>query len=257
MITVVTPSYNQGQFLEATMLSVLRQDYPSLEYIVMDGGSTDASRDIIDHYSRHLSYWNSGPDGGQAAALAEGFARASGEILCWVNSDDILLPGALRHVATLFASKPGADFIYGNRLLIDASGAVIGRHVWPYVVTRWHWAEGQPMAQEACFWRRRLYEEAGGIDRNKAYIMDYDLFFRMWKSGRFRKSSRFLGAARMHEDTKTSKLEHVWRRELAEAVERYELRKPGPIAARIKYRLDQWPIRLETWWNRADSPPYP
>jgi len=256
-ITVVTPSFNQAQFLEATLLSVLRQDYPNLEYIVMDGGSTDSSAEIIEHYAEHLAYWRSVPDGGQAHALAEGFGRATGEILCWINSDDILLPGALWHVSRLFAAAPKLDFVYGNRLLIDKDGAVAGRHIWPYVLTRWHWAEGQPMGQEACFWRRDLYEAAGGVDPHKTYIMDYDLFFRMWRQGRFRKTSRFLGAARVHDATKTATLEHVWRQELAEAVQSYRLQKAGPIAKRIKNRLDDWPKRLETVWGRGHRPIYP
>jgi hypothetical protein len=113
------------------------------------------------------------------------------------------------------------------------------------------------MGQEACFWRRDLYEAAGGVDPNKAYIMDYDLFFRMWRQGRFRKTSRFLGAARVHDATKTATLEHVWRQELAEAVQSYRLRKAGPIAKRIINRLDNWPKRLETIWGRGHRLIYP
>ena len=98
-ITVVTPSFNQAPFLEQTILSVLGQCYPNLEYIVMDGGSTDGSREIIERYAPQLAYWQSQPDGGQAAAINAGFARATGEILCWLNSDDYFLPGALHRIA--------------------------------------------------------------------------------------------------------------------------------------------------------------
>ena len=109
-ISIVTPSYNQARFLEQSMRSILDQGYPNLEYIVMDGGSTDGSAEIIHRYAGWLAYWASEPDGGQADAIRHGFARATGEILAWVNSDDLLLPGSLGHVALQFCRHPEADF---------------------------------------------------------------------------------------------------------------------------------------------------
>ena len=256
-ISVVTPSYNQGRYLEATILSVVRQDYPKLEYIVMDGGSSDCSVDVIKRYEDRLSYWRSAHDGGQSAAIAEGFALSTGEILCWLNSDDILLEGSLRHVAQIFMRRPKVGFVYGNRLLIDANGTLIGKHTWSRYLTRWHWAEGQPMGQEACFWRRTLYDEAGGIDPSKTYTMDYDLFYRMWRRGRFLKTSRYLGAWRKHEDTKTSKLEHVWRREFSAAVENFGLKRAGPIRARLKNRTDRLMLALKSYFAAQEHIPYP
>lgn len=245
-ITVVTPSYNQGAFIEATLRSIILQDYPDLEHIVLDGGSTDDSVAIIRRYEPWLSYWRTGKDAGQADAIASGFERATGEILCWLNSDDIFLPGALRHVGALFRERPKTDFLYGNRLVIDVEGTVIDEHVWPWHLTRAHWALGQPMAQECCFWRRALYERVGGLDRRRFFIMDYDLFFRMWQHGRFRKTARFLGCIRVHEEAKNSRHRDIWERELSEARSIYGLELPGYLGIRI---LNRW-NRLQIAWEK-------
>lgn len=244
-ITVVTPSFNQGEFLEGTILSVLGQDYPNLEYIVLDGGSTDHSVDIIRRHAPRLTYWHSRKDDGQAAAIAAGFAMATGDVYCWLNSDDVFLPGALHTVGELFARHPRVDFIYGNRIVIDRNGVEIDRHIWPRFLTRAHWAVGQPLAQECCFWRAELYREVGGIDPSRFFIMDYDLFFRMWRAGRFLKTPAFLGCLRVHEETKNAKHADIWRRELAEARERYGLREPGWLGARLLNRFDRLQKSLE------------
>lgn len=234
----MTPSYNQGAFIERTLRSVILQGYPNLEYIVIDGGSTDGSAAIIRRHEPWLTYWHSRRDHGQAAAIAEGFRRSTGDILCWLNSDDILLPGALEHVATLFIRNPRVDFIYGNRLVIDEQDRVIAHHVWPRFLTRWHWAAGQPLAQECCYWRRGLYQSVGGIDEQKFFILDYDLFFRMWRAGRFRKTPRFLGCYREHELTKTSMHDDVRGREAEAARSEFGLRAAGYLLARVLGRID-------------------
>jgi len=238
-ITVVTPSLNQGAFLEAALRSVLDQRYPNLEYLVLDGGSSDGSVEIIERYAPRLAYWHSRKDAGQADAIATGFAMATGEIFCWLNSDDLLLPGALQFAGEFFRDHRRADFLYGNRIVIDKDGREIARHVWPWHLTRAHWALGQPLAQECCFWRRELYEKAGGIDRSRFFVMDYDLFFRMWQLGRFRKTTRFLGALRQHEETKNARSQDVRERELAAARARYGLREPGYLGIRLLNRWDR------------------
>jgi glycosyltransferase involved in cell wall biosynthesis len=243
---VITPSFNQGQYLEATLRSVLLQDYPNLEYLVLDGGSTDDSVEIIRRYAPQLTYWHSQPDDGQSAAIKAGFAMATGEIYCWLNSDDILLPGALHTIGALFRRHPDVDVFYGNRLVIDSDGAIIGRHVWPWRLTQSHWYAGQPLAQEACFWTRAIYERVGGLDPSKFFILDYDLFVRMWRAGKFRKTPHYLGCLRIHEETKNTRHADVWQRELAEARERYGLRPPGYVAARVLNRVD----RLQLWLER-------
>ncbi|MES3001685.1 MAG: glycosyltransferase family 2 protein [Pseudomonadota bacterium] len=250
-ITVVTPSYNQGRFLEATLRSVLEQDYPNLEYIVVDGGSTDESVDIIRRYEDRLNYWHSRKDNGQADAIASGFEMATGEILCWLNSDDVFLPGTLRHVAGLFLRHPDSRFVYGNRRVIDESGVVTDSHHWPYFIHRYHWALGQYLAQECTFWKADLYRQVGGIDRSRFFIMDYDLFFRMWRVTRFRKTSRFLGSIRVHGETKNSLHQPVRERELEEALARYGIRKPGPLLLRAINRFDHWQTKFERWLIRT------
>lgn len=250
-ITVVTPSLNQGRYLEATLRSVLLQGYPNLEYIVMDGGSSDNSVEILERYRPHLAYWQSKPDAGQADAIASGLARATGEICGYLNSDDILLPGALRHLARMFLRRPSVGVVYGNRLVIDEQGGVIGRHVWPYLLSRYHWARGQPLAQECCFWRKEVYSRVGGIDRSKFFIMDYDLFYRMWKATRFRKTRAYLGALRVHGESKNALHGAVWRRELAAAKMHYALREPGYIGARVMNRLDRIQLLFDALAERA------
>src|SRR4030066_2441490 len=118
-ISVITPSYNQGQFIEETIISVIGQKYPELEYIIIDGGSTDNSTAIIRKYERDLAYWISEKDSGQSEALNKGFKKASGDIVCWINSDDLLLPGSLKIVAEYFWKHPDVMFINGNTLRID------------------------------------------------------------------------------------------------------------------------------------------
>jgi glycosyltransferase involved in cell wall biosynthesis len=237
-ITVVTPSFNQSEFIETTLRSVLDQNYPNLEYIVLDGGSRDGSVEIIERYAPRLAYWHSQKDAGQADALRTGFAMATGEILCWLNSDDIFLPGALHTVAALFGTHLRTDVIYGNRLVIDRDGNVIGRHIWPWRLMRAHWRDGQPLAQECCFFRRSIYDRVGGVDASKFFIMDYDLFFRMWRVGKFRKTTTFLGCLRIHDAAKNALHVDVWQRELASARIEFGLKEPGYLGRRLLNRLD-------------------
>ena len=163
-ISIVTPSFNQAQFLEDTIESVLDQDYPRLEYVVQDGGSDDGSREILDRYSRRLDHWESAPDDGQAGALNRGFARTTGEVMAYLNSDDLLLPGALSYVARFLHDHPEVDVVYGHRVLIDERGREIGRQVIPRHGDRvLSWADFIP--QETVFRRRAAWEQAGATRR--------------------------------------------------------------------------------------------
>src|SRR3989337_3125219 len=127
LVSIVTPSYNQGSFLEETIRSVLGQDYPHLEYIIVDGGSSDGSGEIIQRYSDRLAWWISEPDQGQTDAINKGFSRAKGEIFAWLNSDDTYLPGAVSEAVSFLSSHPEVGMVYGDANLIDDSGKVIGK----------------------------------------------------------------------------------------------------------------------------------
>jgi glycosyltransferase involved in cell wall biosynthesis len=178
-ISIVTPSYNQAAFLEQTMRSVLEQDYPRVEYIIIDGGSTDGSIQIIRKYEKQLAYWVSEPDQGPGQALNKGFARATGEIFAWLNSDDYILPGALRTVARIFATA-GVDLVYGDSLHVDEHGWVTDCSILPsmppqplllYAVGCLH--------QESSYWRAALHHQVGEIDETLFPGFDVDWFLRL------------------------------------------------------------------------------
>jgi len=204
-ISLVTPSFNQGRFLERTIRSVLDQGYPNLDYGVQDGGSTDESVAVLERYASRLDRWSSEPDAGQAQAINRGFERASGEIMGWLNSDDLLLPGALACVARFFRRHPDVDVIYGHRLLIDEDDLEIGRWVMPpHCDEALVWADFVP--QETLFWRRTAWEAVGAkLDESFQFALDWDLLLRLRSAGaRFARVPRFLAAFRVHPRQKTS-----------------------------------------------------
>jgi len=204
-ISLVTPSFRQAAFIERTIESVFAQGYPSLEYFVQDGGSTDGTVDVLRRYDARLAGWESVPDSGQSQAINRGFAHTSGEIMGWLNSDDILLPGALRAVGSFFALHPDVDVVYGHRVLIDENDAEIGRWIMPpHDADVLSWADFVP--QETLFWRRRIWDKVGGrIDESFRFAMDWDLIVRFRDAGaRFARLPRFLGGFRIHPHQKTS-----------------------------------------------------
>jgi glycosyltransferase involved in cell wall biosynthesis len=227
LITVVTPSFNQMQFVEQTIQSVLNQDYPALEYIIVDGGSNDNSVAIIRKYAGRLSWWCSEPDGGQADAIAKGFAHSTGEVLCWLNSDDLLLPGALRVVGEYFQRNPRAEVVNGGAYCIDTFDRPI-RHVRQCTYTRGvraSWTRfrfyGQDgVYQPATFWRRSAYISAGGVRSKFAFVVDRDLFTRLAERQRFHVVSRYLACFRVHGASKSCTIQHV--RQHEESLLRHE-----------------------------------
>lgn len=231
-ISIVTPSFNQGDFVEWTVRSVLEQRYPKLEYIFMDGGSTDATLERVQPFLDKFAHFESGPDGGQSAAIAKGFEYATGEIMAYLNSDDVLLPGTLNFVAEYFSRNPDVDFIYGHRCIVDELNNVIGHWILPkhssFLMRRW-----DLIPQESCFWRRRLFEKKGNIDKSFRFAMDYDLFVRYMHSGKFKRINRFLAAFRIHQQAKTStQLETIGYSEIAKVYEKYSIR-PVPLLGRL------------------------
>jgi glycosyltransferase involved in cell wall biosynthesis len=179
LVTIVTPSFNQAPFLRAAIESVLSQEHPAVEYIVLDGGSSDGSIDILKEYDGRLA-WASRPDRGQADALAKGFAQARGSILGWLNADDVLLPHALSEAAAYLAGHPDIALVYGNAVFIDAGGRELMpcRQVRPFDLRRLRYGSDY-IVQPSAFFRRAAYEAVGGIDRDLHWSMDYDLWLKI------------------------------------------------------------------------------
>lgn len=205
-ITIVTPSYNQGDFLEQTILSVLSQDYPRLQYIVIDGGSTDSSLDIIGHYASRLGYWISEKDRGQSDALRKGFGLAAGDLLGWVNSDDILSPGALRRVGEEYEGNPG-HIVAGNVEVF-----VEGRPHKSRIIRQRHlnvrdmvaiWTYKSCYSQPGVFFPTDAYIHSGGVDERLHQCMDHDLMVRMLRTHQVAYVDEIIAGARVHPQSKT------------------------------------------------------
>ena len=203
-ITVVTPSYNQAQFLERTIHSVLDQNYPNLEYIIIDGGSTDGSVDIIRKYEKYLSYWVSEPDKGQTDAINKGLRRSTGEWVAWQNSDDIYYPTAFHDLATAATKYPKAGLIIGNLMIIDEQDQPLRdiRYVKPSYLGLL--AEGMVLVNQATFWRRSLHEDVGLLDENLHFSFDYEWFLRLLNKSTGEHVKKQWGGFRLHDDAKTS-----------------------------------------------------
>ena len=180
-ISIITPSYNQGKFLEKTILSVINQIYPNLEYIVIDGGSTDNSIDIIKKYSDSIDYWVSEPDKGQSEAINKGFEKATGDIYAWINSDDVYYPGVLSKVADEFMKNLELDFLFGTHDDIDKKGNVFRKGTYfPFIPKLF--VRGYPqICQPESFWKKNVWEKCGPLDLNIHYSMDYDFFYKVVK----------------------------------------------------------------------------
>ena len=221
-ISIITPSYNQGQFLEETILSVLNQDYPNLEYIIIDGGSTDNSVDIIKKYEDHLAYWVSEKDRGQTHAINKGFRRATGDIVNWLNSDDLLEQGELKTLAKEIEKNPSADFYFGDFSVIDNEGKkLFSRKCCPYQFATLFWGR-QLSSQPAVFFRRDLLENIGYLDESLNFCMDTEFWIRSAYNGaKFHQVKSNLGITRVHADAKTTRLRQVLHDEHKAVVRQY------------------------------------
>lgn len=209
-VSIVTPSYNQAPFIEETIRSVLLQGYPDLEYIIIDGGSSDSSIDIIRRYEPWLAYWVSESDRGQAHAINKGFERATGEIVAWLNSDDLYEPGVLRTISSLFHAHPDIPLIHGDITIITTDGTATGYGATSSSLNKLvNWLEDGGLAQPAVFWRRSLMNRVGSLRTDLRFIMDYEFFLRARRLFEFVHVPESLARFRVHPASKTSNLELV------------------------------------------------
>lgn len=235
-ISIVTPSYNQGIFLEETIQSVLNQDYSNLEYIIIDGGSTDNSIDIITKYQHRLAYWESNKDRGFGHAINKGFSRASGDIFCWLNSDDLLLPDALRLIGNYFCSYSNVGLVFGNRHIIDAKSALRRKRDYFFYFPG-QFKYGKTLPQECTFWRREVHEQVGGLDENLKFAIDFDLWCRISKVATVRHIPFYLGAFREQPLSKSATLEKIGIDERRSIVLKYYRRQPADYTFRVVHFL--------------------
>ncbi len=202
-VSIVTPSFNQAEFLEETILSVLRQDYPNLEYWIIDGGSTDGSLEIIRKYEDRLAGWISEKDRGQTDAINKGFARATGDILAWLNSDDTYQPGAVAQAVRLLEDHPGWGMVYGDTQFINEKGNVIGK--FPASQTDYDkLRQGYVhIPQQAAFFRANLWKDVGPLDPTFYFAMDYDLWVRLAEQAPLVYVRQLWASFRLHGNAKT------------------------------------------------------
>ena len=203
-ITIVTPSFNQAKYLPETIESVLGQNYPNLEYIIIDGASTDGSVDVIKKYELHLLYWCSEEDRGQSDAIMKGFNKATGELFAWVNSDDVLLPGCLRTVAEHYMLAGCPDILTGNVIYIDKEGKITRYLRLPcqsrFLFFRGVWHATAP----AVFFKSSLFHTVGGVNLSYHLCMDFDLWMKMMiRDARVTHIACPLGGYRWHSESKT------------------------------------------------------
>jgi glycosyltransferase involved in cell wall biosynthesis len=204
VITIVMPSYNQGQFIAEAIDSVLAQDYPAVEFTVIDGGSTDTTLDVLRSYGERV-HWTSGPDKGQSDAINRGFLAASGKYIAWLNSDDRYVPGAISRAVEMLEADQSAALVYGNGEYINRDGVVTET---PTEVQPWSMERllnyGDFVFQPSAFFRRDAYLEVGGLNLDLHYCMDYDLWIRLGQKYQVRYVQQTLSQARIYAETKSA-----------------------------------------------------
>lgn len=245
-ISIITASYNQGQFIQRTIESVLDQGVEGLEYVVMDGGSSDQTLDILKQYNGRLT-WVSEADKGQADAINKGFQATSGEIFGWLNSDDIYYPGALSAVQNYFAAHPEVMALYGDGHHIDAAENIIE----PYYTEDWDFERLKEvcyLCQPAVFLRREVFEQYGLLNTDLNFCMDYEYWLRVGRHQPFARLNKLLAGSRLHDETKTLGQRVTFHREIIEMMK-----------ARIGYPPARWIFNyahavIDSWgWQRETA----
>lgn len=279
LVSIITPSFNQARYLEATLQSVLKQDYPAIEYIVVDGASTDGSPALIQGYADSLAWWVSESDRGQADAINKGFQQATGEILAWLNSDDLYLPGAVTAAVAALERNPEVGLVYGNALTADAEGRLLNELSFrPYGIR--DLLQFQIICQPAVFLRRSALDQVGYLDSSYHFFLDHQLWIRLARHTRLLHQPQTWAVSRYHPDAKNVTMaatcgQEVWRiLEWAEGQPDLqpwlEMDRPKILAGAhqisARYLLDggqpaqalrgyilaakSWPGSLRSYWHR-------
>lgn len=248
LVTVVTPSYNQASYLEETIQSVLAQTYPSVEYIIMDGGSNDGSLEVIKKYAPKLAHWASEKDHGQTDAINKGFALAKGEILAWLNSDDTLLPNAAEEAVEYFSNHPETGLVYGDANYIDEKSRVIGRFPTAQTDLAKLRRGYVHIPQQTSFFRKSLWDHVGPLDPEFFFAMDYDLWVRLAEVSELKYIPRTWANFRLHADAKTITADDQCWPEMLKVHFRDGGSKLAPIVA--KYYLRKLAAPLIRWRRR-------
>ena len=254
LVSIITPSYNQARFLEETIHSVLSQDYPNLEYILVDGGSTDGSLEIIQRYADRLAWWVSESDRGQTDAINKGFAHARGEVLAWLNSDDTYLPGAITQAVAFLQAHPEASLVYGDANLVDEHGNILGSFPARQTDLRRMLRGSVHIPQQASFFRGELWPKVGPLDPEFYFAMDYELWLRLAKQGELIYTPQRWANFRLHQGGKTQLSDDRCYPEMIRAARRLTGHPPVALIFRwyLRRLLYAWlPQRLRLWLRRS------
>lgn len=246
-LAIVMPSYNQAPFLDEAIRSVLSQRARVKEFFVLDGGSTDGSRDIIERHANDIDHWRSAPDGGQSNAIADGLSTATADVVAWLNSDDALLPGAIDAMLDRFDADPSLVLVEGDTVVVDEHSKIVrcDRRAGPSA--RWMRHGYMRIHQPSTFFRRDAYERAGGVDRSLHCVMDTDLWYRLLPLGRAERLPRYVGVHRAHGEAKgeSSAWAERYRAERRLLAQRY----PNLYGHPVRYQLG----RLALGWDRLTT----
>lgn len=240
-ISIVTPVYNQVDLLEQTILSLLNQKYPNLEYIIIDGGSTDGTVDIIKRYESQLAYWVSEPDNGMYDAIQKGFEHSTGEIMAWLNSDDMYHKGSLFTIAEIFTNFPDVEWLegtntlfdnheFGGRIVLSSSSFQISKY--DFLLGYYHWIQ-----QESTVWRRSLWEKTNGLNTNYKYAGDYALWLSFFRHAKLYRTDALIGGFRKWSDKQvSSKLIECYEEECKKALQNEPISKKDILIIK-RYKL--------------------
>ncbi len=246
-LSIVMPSYNQARFLEEAIVSVLSQRERVKEFFVLDAGSSDGSREIIEKYSDRIDWWRSEPDGGQSNAIGDGFARATGDVLAWLNSDDALLPGAIDALLDCFDADPELGLVEGDTVVVDGESRVLrcDRRAGPS--RQWMRYGYMRIHQPSTFFRREVYERVGGIDRSLHCVMDTELWYRILSSSKAKRLQRYCGVHRIHGEAKGSA--DTWSAKYRAERDAIEKKYPDICGHPVRYQLG----RVAYYWDRLTT----